>query len=238
MNARVAAIGVGGGGIRLGRNDVQKCLLPLNGKPIVEHVIDSFESAGTELVVLLSGFLHEQVAVYLANTSIRACTLALVYGGMDGENPAICRLKPFLQEDFVYAGGDCIFPPSAISQLVDCAEANKGDVAVVAVTPHVEVAPTHARFLIEGDKVKAVASSSDPRATPFVTMGMYYIRPKAFAHLAKVSRGRPASAFIAEAIGAGETVSVCVIEDEWFCIHVPEDVERWNTSTVRKTVKS
>lgn len=237
MNARVAAIGVGGKGIRLGRNDIQKSFFPLDGKPIVEYVIDSFESAGMKLIVLLSGFLHEQVAAYLANTSMRACTLALVYGGTDGEDPAICRLEPFLQEDFVYAGSDCIFPPSAIRQLVDCAEANKSDVAVVAVTPRVEIAPTHARFLIEGDKVRAIVSPSDPHSAPFVTMGMYYIRPKAFAHLAKIGRGRPASAFISEAIGAGETVSVCAIEDEWFCIHVPEDVERWNASPVRKTVK-
>ncbi|MEK7507747.1 MAG: NDP-sugar synthase [Patescibacteria group bacterium] len=234
MNTRIAVIGVGGKGMRLGKFDVQKCLIPIEGKPIVEYVIEGLHACGIKLIILLSGFRHDQVAAYLSGFTLEGSTLALVYGGVEGENPAISRLEPFLNEEFIYLGGDCIFPSSAIQKLIAFAEDRPDDVAIVAVAPHIEMAPTHPFFMVAGERIEEVVLSTNPLAAPFTAMGMYYIRPKAFRFLKMVEPGKLGSGFLEKAIEAGEAASVCFIGTPWFCIHTPEDLERWDTSEMRK----
>lgn len=59
MPVRVGVIAVGGQGMRFGRNDIQKCLVSIEGKPILEYVLQAFAGTNLKLIFLLTGFLQD-----------------------------------------------------------------------------------------------------------------------------------------------------------------------------------
>ncbi len=235
MRARIALIGVGGKGVRMGRSDIQKCLIPIEGVPIVEYVLERLHECGIKLILLLSGFHHDQVAAYISGVSFERSVVGQVYGGVDGENPAICRLQSFLKgEEFIYLGGDCIFAQGVIEKLLKCAERRPDDAAIVLATFESSMAPTHEHLNLDGERIVKVMAPDDPSAGSLAVMGTYYIRPKSFKFLRMVPPENLGSAFLQKAIDAGETVSVCPVTTPWFCIHTQDDLEKWNTSPMRK----
>lgn len=116
MPVRVGVIAVGGQGMHFGRNDIQKCLVSIEGKPILEYVLQTFAGANLKLIFLLTGFLQDQVNSYLTGSLglINDCVVTSLFGGIEGEAPVISRLRPFLEEDFLYAGGDVIPTPETV----------------------------------------------------------------------------------------------------------------------------
>jgi NDP-sugar pyrophosphorylase family protein len=61
-----AIIPVAGHGTRLEPHTLtlQKCLLPVGGKPVLEHILDRITNAGITDVTLITGHLGEQVVEF------------------------------------------------------------------------------------------------------------------------------------------------------------------------------
>ena len=236
MAIRIALIAVGGKGSRMGRSDVQKCLIPIEGKPILEYAIDSLVTSGIKCIILLTGHLHAQVSAYLASRAPQGeCVLGSVYGGTEGETQAICRLRPFLQEDFLYTVGDCIFPTETFAEVIAEGERHPASAAVMCVSARRGVAPTHSRVITSRSRrAQKVIPATTKSSARLITMGVYVFRPLAFDFLAKVPPHGHVSAFVPHAIAAGQHTGVSVVRGPWFCFHTEEDIGRWSSSPLKR----
>lgn len=240
MPVKVGVIAVGGQGIRFGRNDIQKCLVSIEGKPILECVLQAFAGANLKLIFLLTGFLQDQVNSYLTGSLglTNACVVASVFGGIEGEAPAISRLWPFLDEDFLYAGGDVIPTPETVTDLIMEAEAGQNCTALMTVSRAIHSAPSHPRVKVdENNAIRSIAlCDSEREALPNgpTDTGLYYFRPKAFEYLAKVEPNRPMSEFVRYALRDHQTVLAYQTDNPWFALHTQDDLLGWGASEMRR----
>src|SRR3989344_4702865 len=60
MKAIIIAAGMGNRLFHL-TQDTPKCLLKINGKPIIEHQLDIFKSLGITDITIVKGFLKDQI---------------------------------------------------------------------------------------------------------------------------------------------------------------------------------
>lgn len=84
------AILCGGLGTRLGM-DIPKALVPVRGRPVLEHILDYLKAAGAQRVTLLTGYRAEDMVVYMAGREPDALQFTLSHGEPEGVDAAILR---------------------------------------------------------------------------------------------------------------------------------------------------
>jgi len=242
MPVRIGVIAVGGRGSRLGI-DTQKCLVPLDGRPVLHYATRAFVSVGVRMIVYLTGYRREEVDSYLADVSagVTNCLVVSTYGGTEGDARAVSRLSGVLDDGFLYAGGDVVFLPETTRQLVQTATVYPESIAIVSVSPCLDIAPSHPRITLEsgGNLVREVTfGAAEPKdcLPAFSIMGVYYLRPKAFSYLGAVGLRGQMGRFMESALQASESVAASITEHPWFCLHTQEDLQAWERSDVRRAL--
>jgi NDP-sugar pyrophosphorylase family protein len=242
MNTTTGIIAVGGRGVRFEQPRIQKCLFPVEGKPLLEYTLEAFAQVGIKTIFLLTGFHHEQVEEYLERRIGQAkIGVTTIFGGVSGQVPAILQLKSLIRKDFIYAGGDCIFPVKSLRSLADVAARETQSVAIMSTGRWNESLASHPRIeLFPGTRrVRKIYNPADPNAPRLTGFGMYYMRPGIFKHLAHVSQNpaAPVCDFVQHANQNNEQVSVSITNDPWFCFHTKQDLEAWPESAMAKLIK-
>lgn len=244
MSVRIGCIAVGGAGVRFGRPGLQKCLTPVEEKPILEHCVDAFALNGVSLVFLLTGHLHQQISDYLAERSRQGqddtVVVAAVYGGLEGVIAAIRKLRPFINEDFLYASGDIICPAGMVRSLIMKADKNQESPAALALTPHVGIAPKHPRLSVDrsGNRIVSIAITDDEMQlntkARYSWTGLCYFRATAFALFERVSPSCTPSDLIRYALSNNVPLLASITKNPWFCLHTQQDIKRWSRSDMRR----
>lgn len=239
---RIGAISVGGRGARLQKNDIQKCLVPIEGKPILEYTVEAFLQVGITTIFLLTGFLHEQVDAYVVERNRKSdYSITSVFGGTKGQIPAILKLQGLVQEDFLFAGGDCIVPVDTLKKLIRSADKHKESVAVMSTTRTVDFLESHPRIeLISGSRlIKKIYLPDEVEASSLVGRGIYYFRPTVFKFLSRVESTPPflIAEFIKYVRLSGYSAAASITNDPVFCLHTPNDLAAWKNSEMRKLLK-
>lgn len=108
---KVAAILVGGKGTRLRSivSDVPKPLAPVAGEPFLFIILRQLASIGISRVILLTGYLHEQIQVACGDG--HQFGLEVIYSEEKsalGTGGALLQAKPYLENnaDFILMNGD------------------------------------------------------------------------------------------------------------------------------------
>ena len=244
MSVRIGAISVGGMGVRFRRPGTQKCLTLLSGRPILEYCIDSFVANKVKLIFLLTGHLHEQISSYLVKRSLQGkdsdVVVSAVYGGLEGEIGALRKLRPFIDEDFLYTEGDTVFTNRTVQSLISKADRHKDGVAVLSVSKSVQIALKHPRISVDSltSRIASIAVTDQEmennRSAKYARMGLYYFRKKVFPLLENIPFGRPPSEIIRYALMNDLPFFASITTNPWFCLHDQEDFKKWNRSDVKQ----
>jgi NDP-sugar pyrophosphorylase family protein len=239
MTVKIGAISVGGRGVRFQRNDIQKCLIPIEGKPILEYTVEAFSQVGIRTIFLLTGFLREQVDAYAAERNRKSdCMIVSVFGGIKGQIPALLKLRRFVHEDFLYAGGDCVFPVDTIRKLIRSAAQHGESVAVMSATRNIDFVESHPRIELIGKSrlVKKIYEPGALGAPKVAGKGIYFFRPAIFDLLSLVEPNStsPTVEFVKHAQSKGHSVAVSITNDPLFCLHTPDDLAAWQYSRMRE----
>lgn len=122
MKAIVLAAGMG---TRLEpyTSNIPKCLLPIAGKPILEHQVDRFRRFGIQDITVVKGYLHEQIAVPDVRYYVVDKQYNMLYSLFCAEQE--------LQGDVIISYGDIVFQDSVLDALL---HAPTEEVSVVADT--------------------------------------------------------------------------------------------------------
>jgi len=147
---------VGGAGTRLGviTQRTQKCLLVIDGKPTLAHIMDSLVDAFGS-VDLKIGVAHraEDVKYFVDHNKPNKVSVTYVPHILGTEGWGIYRdMKPYIHGPFVALPGDVIALPHAYSGVLQ--QFLRGGVdGAMTLSPHLDVVDTHGVGFILNDRV-------------------------------------------------------------------------------------
>lgn len=151
-----------------------KVMLPVAGKPIMEHLLISLISAGCSQFIFVVGYHSEKVKEHFADgtewgVNIEYCHQPQVVGTAD----AVERLQDMVEDRFLVVNGDSIFLPADLAVFLNSSRAAMGLIEVDDATG-LGVVET------EGAAITRIHEKVSPPPTRIANAGIYLFTPEIF----------------------------------------------------------
>jgi len=229
MSNPAAVILAAGRGTRLQEvtRDLPKPLLPLHGRPLVEHVLDGLRAAGFARFLMVVGYRHE--LFYARFSADRSIHFAL-QDPVDGTGSAARLAEPFVRnEPFLLIFGDILASPEDIRavwrRLLEDGQAQ----AVVAVKEVDD--PWQGAAVYETGGVVREIIEKPPMGTSrtrWNSAGIFAFRPGIFAALARIEKSPRGEYELTDGLKKlledGARVLAQPLRHAWRDVGRPEDV--------------
>jgi len=229
MSKAAAVILAAGRGTRLQEvtRDLPKPLLPLHGKPLVEHVLDSLRVAGFDRFLLVVGYRHE--LFYARFAGDRSIHFAL-QDPVDGTGSAARLAAPFTGEaPFLLMFGDILASPEDIGAVWRRLLGDERAAAVIAVKEVDD--PWQGAAVYETGGVVEEIIEKPPfgtSSTRWNSAGIFAFRPAVFEALQRVERSPRGEYELTSALQVllddGRRVLAQPLRHAWRDVGRPEDV--------------
>ncbi len=182
---KVALVPAAGRGTRLGRVGaaVHKALVPFDGRPAIDHILEMLRNAGVLSVYLIVGYKKEQLISYVEDGADFGLKVAYItQPHQKGIANALLQSESFVHDDFLCLLGDTLLNPS--SSVKDLAEYHirRNATATLLVT-HVNDVRGYGVIEPSGDEVRRVVEkpATEKEAPSSLAMvGCYSFSPKIF----------------------------------------------------------
>jgi MurNAc alpha-1-phosphate uridylyltransferase len=200
-----------------------KPLLPLGGRPLIDHTLDHLAEAGVATVVVNAFWQADRVAAHLATRTapriiLRRETTLLDTGG--GVRAALDRLG---DAPFFVVNGDAFWlngPRSALTRLAEAFDPDRLDVVLLVYRTalvHAEVG--FGDFMV--DKWGALSRRGEREVVPYLYAGVQIVSPALFA-------GAPDGPFSMNLLWdraiAADRARAVVHDGLWFHLSTPADL--------------
>jgi len=218
----------GGAGIRAGGLTLkrQKCMLEVEGKPILEYVFETIiEAFGKAKVVLALGHSGQDVRKYFGE---RYKTLQLKYTkkSVAGTRLALLISEGFVKgKQFLLMDGDIIVKPEALAKLAELKESDL--LGRMLVSAKHEKAPTHGLVIVKNHRVVKIvfpSPKSIPRVNAFRFMDVGFYSRDLFER-AKSYDASTITDVLSNSVRDGNRVEGVVYKADWFHFVTPKDLE-------------
>ena len=228
-----AVILAAGKGTRMGRltADTPKPMLPLGGKPMLEHILDRLRAAGIRRVLLVIGYRGDLIRAHFAGYP-----LTIEYREQEvanGTGSAALLARDFVGADaFVLTFGDILCSTADYQGLM--AKMDSQAAGVLGVKYVDDPAPGAAVYE-ENDRVVRIVEKPPlgTSTTHWNSAGLYAFRPAVFEELATVPlspRGEyELTTAIEQLLRRDAVVRMYAIAQEWMDVGRPEDLARGET---------
>jgi NDP-sugar pyrophosphorylase family protein len=214
-------------------DDLPKPMLPVAGKPILQHIVEGLRAAGITRVLIIVGYRAEVVREHFGAGA--ALGLAVEYATQvvqDGTGRVVELAKEFVgHAPFVLSYGDILVDATNYQRLVALGEAE----AFVSVKHNPgEIAKGGAIFVDASGLVTDVREKPGPGepTSPWYNAGIYTFRPSIFAHTAVLERSPRGEYELTDAIRtlAQSTGRVRAVEltGAWADVRDPEVLAQLN----------
>jgi len=206
-------------------------MIPVAGKPIVEHVISAIRSAGIRSIVLVTRYRSELVKKHIGNGSKLGVTVDYVdQPDISGTASAISMAQDQVgSNDFLVAYGDLVVTPRAIKRVVDTYR-KKGRKPTIGLIP-VSRPESYGMAKVSGDLLTEIIEkpSQSQRPSDLANTGIYVLNPTIFDHLQTTLRSGRGEFEITDTISSlaktGTPVAWARIDpSDWQDIGKPWDV--------------
>ena len=228
-----AVVLAAGKGVRLWplTENRSKHMIPVAGKPIVEHVISAIRSAGIRSIVLVTRYRSELVKKHIGNGSKLGVTVDYVdQPDISGTASAISMARDQVgSNDFLVAYGDLVVTPRAIKRVVDTYR-KKGRKPTIGLIP-VSRPESYGMAKVSGDLLTEIIEKPSQSQSPsnLANTGIYVLNPTIFDHLQTTLRSGRGEFEITDTISSlaktGTSVAWARIDpSDWQDIGKPWDV--------------
>ena len=170
-NSKIAAIILGAGkGTRM-KSDLPKVMMPVCGKPMIRHILDTLESAGVSKIVTVispdGDLVKKEVSPY------QTCVQEHQLGTGDAVKSAKNLLKGFDGDILVIFGDQPLYTKETIAKLIN--KRREGySIVCLGFTP--DDAARYGRLIMENGELKRIVEYKDAtdaeRAVRFCNSGM------------------------------------------------------------------
>ncbi|MDB6172325.1 MAG: Nucleotidyl transferase [Chthoniobacteraceae bacterium] len=213
-------------------DELPKPMIPVRGKPILQHIVEGLRDAGVERILIVVGYRADVVRDFFG-TGARF-GVAIEYADQivqDGTGRVVELARDFAGADsFVLSYGDILVNPANYRRLVALGEAE----AIVSVKKNEDVSKGGAVFINERFELTDLREKPKPGepTSPWYNAGIYTFRPSIFeftARLEKSPRGEyELTDAIRELAQSGKLVQAFELEGEWADVRDPEVLAELN----------
>jgi bifunctional UDP-N-acetylglucosamine pyrophosphorylase/glucosamine-1-phosphate N-acetyltransferase len=158
-----------------------KHLVPICGKPLLDHLLKAIKQSGIDDVLLVVNYLASQIKDYLGDG--KGWGLRLHYAiqeSLKGTADAARYAEHFVKEDFLLTYGDWLITTKALTQVIDKHEKEK-PTATMAVIPVTNPEP-YGVVKIKGGSIQDIVEKPSYREAPtnLANAGTYVLSPEIF----------------------------------------------------------
>jgi NDP-sugar pyrophosphorylase family protein len=232
-----AVVLAAGRGTRMGEitSDTPKAMLPVRGKPLLEHVLDGLAQAGVERFLIVVGYRRDVIENHFRNW--RLPVEFRVQDPINGTGAATRLGREFVGYDaFLLALGDILCDLSAYARcgiVLDEHPNTAGVLGVKAVEDPWRAAAVYAENGVITRVVEKPPQGSS--TTHWSSAGLWAFRSLVFDYLDRIElspRGEYELTSIFDAMLAdGLELRISSIEGEWTDVGRPEDLAAVNTNS-------
>ena len=231
-------------------NALPKPMLAVQGKPILQHILEGIVAAGIRDVFIVTGYRAEVIEGYFGDGSKWGARLA--YGRQlvqDGTGKAPEMAKDFVGADsFLLTYGDILVKPETYTKMLS--RFAEGDFAgLVTVTGSEDVTKGGLNFfdadfcltrLVEKPSPAQVEELRrdgwlKPGATAWYNAGIYMFRPEVYNFTARLEKSPRGEYELTDALNAMVAARRCIagmqIEGRWVDVRDPEVLSRLDRET-------
>ena len=208
--------------------DLPKPMLPVRGKPLLEHILDHLGSAGVRECGLITGYRHEVIEQHFASYPMR---LEFIHQSLINGTAGAARLaREFAGSDpFLLTYGDIWCEPDDYRRVMRPIEIEPETAATLAVKYVEDPFQGAAVYVTDGFIRKIVEKPPKGTSTThWNSAGIYGFRPNVFEEIDRVPlsvRGEyEITDAFAQMIAAGRRLRAVEIHGAWRDIGRPEDL--------------
>jgi len=200
-----------------------KPLLPLGGRPLIDHTLDHLAEAGVHAVVVNAFWQADRLAAHLAGRTLPRIILRRETTLLDTGGGVRAALDQLGEAPFYVVNGDAFWlngPRPALTRLAEAFEPGRLDaVLLVYRTAHVHAEVGFGDFMV--DKLGALRRRGEREVAPYVYAGVQVVSPGLF----EASPDGPFSMNLLwdRAIAADRARAV-VHDGLWFHLSTPGDL--------------
>ncbi len=218
----------GGRGNRMGSltETTQKCLLPIEGRPIIGHIIEQLVSTfgSVDLKVAVS-YRGEDVKEYIERNKPdkTTTTYVVVPDGLD-DYGAYKQAEKHIRGVFLAVPGDILIDPQAYLQVVELLHSSTADVATI-LSPLLDIANTHPVAKLRGWEVVEYIAKAPPQLDPdhFRDLMIFASDIQLF-HYMKLYPNRYFGTVMQQIVEKHQSLYAIAYESPWLHIGYPEDL--------------
>ncbi len=231
-----AVVLAAGRGKRMGgiTEAVPKPMLPVQGRPLLEHVMDRLAIAGVQRFLIVTGYRHETIEEHFHEW--RLPVEFRLQDPIDGTGSAARLARDFAgNEPFLLTFGDILCDSAAYLR---CAGTLAADVAAVLGVRDLDDPFRAAAVYADGDRVSRVIEKppAGSSATRWTSAGLYAMRPVVFDYLDRLELSPrneyEITSIFDRMIADGLEVRMSPMEGDWRDVGRPEDLEAVNAPSM------
>ncbi|MDO8339932.1 MAG: sugar phosphate nucleotidyltransferase [Candidatus Burarchaeum sp.] len=163
-----------------------KCMLPVAGKPILEHVLLAVRDAGFRQAVIVVKYKQDRITSYFGDGSKMGMQLEYVtQGSKYGTAAAFATAEQLVNDDFLGIAGDVICESADIRALVDAHRKHDGLMTVGLKA--VEVKEQYGIAEVHDDMITGFAEKPKESKSNLANASIYAFDAKAMAEMAKIT---------------------------------------------------
>ena len=238
-----AVILAAGKGTRMGAltEELPKPMLPVEGKPILEHIISGITAQGVREVCLIVGWKAEVIREYFGDGPMLGIEINYAMQEVqDGTGKAPELAKRFVGDDsFLLTYGDILVRTDTYAQMI--ARFGEDDFSgLITVTPGEDVRKGAINFFDNSFCLKKIVEKPSyeqlnqlrtegwlkDNEPIWYNAGIYIFKPVLFDHTAKLQKSPRGEFELTDAIetmiDASETIAGAKIEGRWIDVRDPE----------------
>ena len=214
-------------------NELPKPMIPVRGKPILQHIVEGLRDAGVSRIQIIVGWRADVVRDFFGDGSKFGVAVEYITQEVqDGTGRVVELAKEFAGADpFILSYGDILVDPVNYHRLA----ALDGAEALISVKHNPgEIAKGGAVFVNERFEMTDLREKPQPGepTSPWYNAGIYTFRPSIFEFTAKLEKSPRGEYELTDAIRSlaqsGKRVQVVELSGEWADVRDPEVLAQLN----------
>jgi len=203
-------------------------MVPIGGKPLLEHILDRLRTAGIEAAFIVTGYKAEMIEQHLA-----AYPMPITFRRqktIDGTARATLLAREWVgQDSFLMTYADTLTEPENYRAMISMIE-NAPQAAAVVAGGWVDDPWQGAAVYVESGRVVRIIEKPPPgtSTTHWNSAGFYTFRADVFEEIVRVPKSPRGeyelTSALAQMIEAGRTLLLHAVEGGWRDVGRPEDL--------------
>jgi len=218
-----------------------KHLLPIGGKPILEHVLYALKNSGVHEAYIVVRYMADFIKEYFGGGSEVGLKLSyVVQSNLKGTADAVSTVKPNVQEDFLVVYGDLLVTPDVVKKVIQAHKTERPS-ATMAVVPvknpeHygvVSLEESHVTGIVEKPKLEVAPSN-------LANAGVYVLSPEVFDKVRETKLSKRKELELTDTLNlmikeGSPVLAVQISSREWLDIGRPWDLLEANSRVLSLT---